>query len=242
MFNSIDNTKKYQQVINQIENLILSQELKTGDKLPSENELMELLGVSRNSVREAISALSAMGLVTRKAKEGTIISYNYELGVCRPMSLTYKLDGGTIADVVSFRFLLDVQIVKMVILKCTDEDFVILDKTQESLFKSTNIEELLECDHFFHFQLATISGNKLMCYFNRAIGYLAHEQMNFTYTALQEREQCSFEGTKQIIYQNHSDIIAAIKHRDMARATHHLAEGFELAQPKFDFSYERQCL
>ena len=61
-------------VINYIRNLILNRELRIGDKLPTENELCEQLGVGRGSVREAVKRLEAISLLNVRRGDGTYIS------------------------------------------------------------------------------------------------------------------------------------------------------------------------
>ena len=63
-------------IIEQIVSLIQDGTLKPGDKLPSERKLMEMLGVSRSTVREALQGLAAMGLVEGRAGEGTFVKEN----------------------------------------------------------------------------------------------------------------------------------------------------------------------
>jgi len=60
-------------IIKQIVSLIQDRTLNPGDKLPSERKLMEMLGVSRSTVREALQGLTAMGLVEGRAGEGTFV-------------------------------------------------------------------------------------------------------------------------------------------------------------------------
>jgi len=60
-------------IIEQIVALIQDGTLKSGDRLPSERQLMEMLDVSRSSVREALQGLTAMGLVDGRAGEGTFV-------------------------------------------------------------------------------------------------------------------------------------------------------------------------
>jgi GntR family histidine utilization transcriptional repressor len=57
-----------------VESRILSGELKPGDKLPSELEMMETYGCSRMTVNKALSALSAAGLLQRRKRAGTIVA------------------------------------------------------------------------------------------------------------------------------------------------------------------------
>jgi len=60
-------------IIEQLVSLIQQGALKPGDRLPSERQLMERLGVSRSSVREALQGLAAMGLVEGCVGQGTFV-------------------------------------------------------------------------------------------------------------------------------------------------------------------------
>ncbi len=65
--------KKYVQFIARIKQMILSGRLKPGDRLPTESQLSEQLGISRTPVREAIKILESMGVVTIKRGEGMFL-------------------------------------------------------------------------------------------------------------------------------------------------------------------------
>ncbi|MFI6344406.1 FadR/GntR family transcriptional regulator [Streptomyces sp. NPDC050560] len=67
-----------------IKRLIIGRRLPSGSPLPTEPELMELLGVSRNSVREALKALQAMGIVEIRHGFGTYVG---------PMSMAHMTEG-----------------------------------------------------------------------------------------------------------------------------------------------------
>lgn len=67
---------KYQEVINYIEDLVDKGELCSGDKLFSENELMSMFHISRQTVRRAIGMLEEQGSVRRIRGSGTYLSYN----------------------------------------------------------------------------------------------------------------------------------------------------------------------
>src|SRR5229473_2981461 len=71
-FDVIRRNKVYEEVARQIERLILKK-LRPGDKLPSERELTELLGVSRSSIRDGIRRLELVGLVEPRQGAGTVV-------------------------------------------------------------------------------------------------------------------------------------------------------------------------
>lgn len=61
-------------IVEQIVRQIQSGKLKPGDRLPSERQLIEMLGVSRSSVREALQGLVVMGMVESRHGQGSFVS------------------------------------------------------------------------------------------------------------------------------------------------------------------------
>ena len=70
--------KAYEIVIDSIKEQIMNQELVLGQGLPPEREISEKLGVSRNSVREALKILTVMGVVSSRQGAGNYISGNFK--------------------------------------------------------------------------------------------------------------------------------------------------------------------
>ncbi|MGB8451474.1 MAG: GntR family transcriptional regulator [Anaerocolumna sp.] len=66
--------KSYSKVIDYIKSQIRDEKLITGGKLPAERELSVILGVSRNSVREAIRTLNIMGIISRQQDAGNYLT------------------------------------------------------------------------------------------------------------------------------------------------------------------------
>lgn len=87
---SVNNRGMAREIQEQIKRLIVDRRLPSGAPLPTENELMEQLGVSRNSVREALKALQAMGIVEIRHGFGTYVG---------AMSLAPMIEGLTFRTV-----------------------------------------------------------------------------------------------------------------------------------------------
>ncbi|MBY6085397.1 GntR family transcriptional regulator [Priestia flexa] len=68
-----ERSKVYVEILKQIRQLMQSNQLQTGDKIPSERELAERLNAGRSSVREALRALELLGLIETRRGEGTFI-------------------------------------------------------------------------------------------------------------------------------------------------------------------------
>ncbi len=66
-------TRLYEDIVQQFMKKIEDGELKAGDKLPTERELVEQLGVSRTSIREALRAMELLGVIESRVSEGTFV-------------------------------------------------------------------------------------------------------------------------------------------------------------------------
>ena len=62
-FHPIKTKKIYEEIVEQLKSMINNGDLQPGDKLPAERDMAESLGVSRASVREALTALETMGIL-----------------------------------------------------------------------------------------------------------------------------------------------------------------------------------
>lgn len=130
-------------IIEQLVSLIQRGELKPGDKLPSERRLMEMLGVSRSSVREALQSLAAMGLVEGRAGEGTFIKQpkpHFDFGM-DIASLSTALQKEMRLHLLQARFLLEKEIVLLAAQNITDEHRKVLS---EALTEYLAVDQLAE--------------------------------------------------------------------------------------------------
>ena len=69
--------KAYDQVLEYLKTLIKNKEISYGGKIPSERELMETLGISRNSVREALRILEHTGVLESRHGKGNFLAKMY---------------------------------------------------------------------------------------------------------------------------------------------------------------------
>ena len=84
--------KAYEVVMDRIREMIMDQELVLGQTLPPEREIAEKLGVSRNSVREALKILTVSGVVSSRQGAGNYISSNFEGYLVDTLSMMFMLN------------------------------------------------------------------------------------------------------------------------------------------------------
>ena len=73
MFTEVKNIQLYDEVVSQVKEEIKKGNLKSGEKLPSEQEMAKMFNVSRSTIREALTILRVEGIVETKKGVGTII-------------------------------------------------------------------------------------------------------------------------------------------------------------------------
>ena len=74
-----------QQVINALTDAMINRELRPGDKIPTEAEMAENMGVGRNSIREAIKILVYLGVLEIRRAEGTFVCEGFSESMIDPM-------------------------------------------------------------------------------------------------------------------------------------------------------------
>lgn len=154
-------------VVNSIKQLLISRRLKPGDKIPSELEISEGLGVSRGSVREAMKILSAFGIVEVKVGNGTYIVDAPTTAMLDSFLFSFFLLNPGTNDIYEFRQLFEIDILNL-ILKHYDknaEERMALRKNLDALTRliqeKASAEELAKNDIQFHRLLAKASKNLL---------------------------------------------------------------------------------
>jgi GntR family transcriptional regulator, transcriptional repressor for pyruvate dehydrogenase complex len=151
---SVSRSTLAKQVVEQIVQLLISGKMKSGDKLPPEVELIEELGVSRPVLREALSALETLGVITRKTREGTF--FNDKIGT-HPFSVMLALAVDNLPAIIEARMALELGLVTIAAEKITDEQLVELKKTIDRIANSTD-NDYGEADKEFH-QIIALSAN-----------------------------------------------------------------------------------
>ena len=152
-----------ERVADQLMNLIRTQELQAGDKLPNEFELAEQLQVGRGSIREAVKLLVARNILEIKRGKGTYIAQH--TGETQdPLGLAFCSDQFQLAfDLLEVRMQLEPWVVANAAQHATEEDCKkLLDKCQDV---ENNIRmgiNHLDSDKAFHRAIASCTHNVVM--------------------------------------------------------------------------------
>lgn len=167
MFKPVENKKVYQQVVDQIQNMILDGSLKAGDKLPAERDMVNLFKVSRTSIREAIRALDILGLVECRQGDGNFIRKEFNIGLFEPLSIMFKLHNGNALELFKVRKMLEIEAVSLAVEQISAAQRDELKSIMEKLANAETEAEKVKLDAEFHFKIIEASNNYLLqCFYN----------------------------------------------------------------------------
>ncbi len=162
MFEPIKNKKIHQQVSEEIQKMILSGELKLGDKLPAERKMAEMLNVSRTSIREALRSLEIIGIIESRQGEGNFISENFDQVGLEPMSLIFTLKNGKFKDILEIRNILEIEAAGLTAERITEERKEILENLLTDLINADSEAERVAIDKSIHYKIAEYTNNILI--------------------------------------------------------------------------------
>ncbi|MFS0774983.1 FadR/GntR family transcriptional regulator [Neobacillus sp. 3P2-tot-E-2] len=155
---SVNRTTLSKQVVESIIQLLISGQMKPGDKLPTEMELMEILNVSRPVLREALSSLESLGVINRKTREGTF--FNNKIS-SHPFSIMLSLAHDNLQALVEARMALELGLITIAAEKISDEDLKRLKQTIE-IIENNKDQNYGEADIEFHRIIALSANNQIV--------------------------------------------------------------------------------
>ncbi len=214
----VDKKNYSDQIFDYLFNEIKSGNMKPGDKLPNERELAQELGVSRPSLREALRAMSSLGLVTTRQGGGSYINEYDDVYLKSILQYMTVISTDLIFDLMQVRKALEAEAAMLAAGNATEEQLEEISRYAEERTKlydenkddlSKVREELNRLDYLFHKTIAEASGNRVIGAFITTI--------HTTITAHQNRAS-SKAMLGQIVNESHRDIVAALRRRDEVQA------------------------
>lgn len=151
--------------VDQVLQLVRSGQLLPGDRLPSERDLIQRLGVSRNSLREGVRMLETMGVLRVVPGRGTFVADGAEQA--RPDWTTPWLPtpGRDMIDLLEMRETLEIKAAVLACSRGTPEQLGRIEAGLAALKEavaSGELEEVVKADMALHDAIAVASGNRLL--------------------------------------------------------------------------------
>ena len=152
------------EAIEKIKGMIVSGALGPGDRLPKEADLATDLGLSRNSLREAVKALSLINILDVRQGDGT-----YVTSLEAPLlleALSFIVDfhrDDKVLEFLAVRRILEPAAVAMAATRVTPDQLAGLRELLDRLGDQPDIDTLVANDLEFHRQINALSGNTVLC-------------------------------------------------------------------------------
>lgn len=217
VFKPAKQNRIYQDVVEQIQEAILEGTLKVGEQLPPERRLIEMFGISRGTLREALRVLQQKGMIEIKTgvSGGSIIRGVTAEIFSENLALLIRYQKVSLQELAEFREGIEGTVAALAAERATAEDVA----TLKALYKESAVafaagpkewDTAIRCDEQIHLALARIAGNSLFITVLKTV-YLNIHTYYESYLPMQE----------SVLAENINDlkvIIEAVEAKDPAKA------------------------
>ena len=225
-FRPIKPKKIYEEIVEQIKNLMAEGDLKPGDKLLSEREFAEKLQVSRASVREALSALEMMGFVEIRTGEGTFVKETSADAIIQPLAMIISIERGSFFEIYEVRKIIESAAASIAALRATEDDINKLEEALEKMLSKVHDTEQGEhCDTAFHYAIAEATHNNWLIRLMRTIADSFHRTVSAARNQLFQTT-----GNMEKLANQHRKIFEAVKNRQPEAAQQAMLEHLIFAE------------
>jgi GntR family transcriptional regulator, transcriptional repressor for pyruvate dehydrogenase complex len=211
VYQTIKTSRLFEQIVQQVEQSILSGQLKPGDQLPAERELALNFGVSRTAVREAVKTLREKGLVEAYSGRGTFVTNGTSQAIRQSLDLMIRInqqEGST--HLVELRQVLEPEIAALA--AETIEEQLLSTMREAVAVMDRNLHDpdaYVEADLDFHLALAEAVGNPLILSLLDSIVGLLREQRSRIFRVNGGPERGQY---------HHKRILAAVEKHEASKA------------------------
>ncbi|MBE0499876.1 MAG: FadR family transcriptional regulator [Desulfuromonadales bacterium] len=218
-----------EEIVIQIKELISKGALKPGDRIPSERDLATMLGVSRPSVREAITILDAMGFLDSRQGGGTFVKVLTDETITDPLSkLVEQQDPEVLRALAEVRMGLEGWSAYLAAERATDEDIAELRRLCKIMKKEAARGGWdTDVDSQFHYAITAASHNSLQTHVLRSIHSLLHATIQVALTEFYKQN-----GFVDLLLTHHTNITEAIADHKPELARQRMVEHLSLVEEK----------
>jgi GntR family transcriptional repressor for pyruvate dehydrogenase complex len=151
------------EAIEKIKQMIISGRVRPGEKLPREADLAAELGLSRNSLREAVKALSLINVLDVRQGDGTYATSLAPSLLLEALSFIVDFHrDDTVLDFLEVRRILEPGATALAALRMSDDDKTKLGDILDSVAVDSPVEDFVAADLEFHKKIAIGSGNSVL--------------------------------------------------------------------------------
>ncbi len=216
MFKRAKQNRVFQDVVEQIQDAILTRELPPGSKLPAERELKEMFNTSRGTLREALRVLEQKGLIEIKlgVNGGAIVKQIDTDPLMESLALLIQSGNVSLTHLSEFRIKIEGSLMELATKRATLKDIEELERMQaraRHCYEIQDWENFLKTDEAMHTYIGTMTRNPMFQFIQKSI----HDNIHRYY---QDYLPMNRERTLENL-DDFDKIIAAMKAKDSATAS-----------------------
>lgn len=213
VFTPVETKRVYDAVYDRIESKILSGELKPGDKLPSERELMKIYGRSHPTIREALRMLEVAGYIRVIPGSCAEVCYSGTDQFEESLTELLQMRRVPLKDLCDFMSLTEPEFIRWTAKKRTWEDLLVLEELLEEMRKNQEDPVIYTTKMFpYHSQLMKATHNPLLNIFWRCMSdFWTEDNLESQRGSIAIRDLAH-------LHQIHEELLVAIKNSDDKRA------------------------
>lgn len=204
-----------QQIIDAFTEQLINGQLKPGDQIPTEVELAERFGVARNTVREAIKILVAMGVLEIRRPVGTFVCQGFSNAMIDPMLYGIMLSrGDSYNELMDLREIMEAGSMLTVIRNASDEEIASLSEPLDTLRAAggkapLDAQTVFEADDAFHDAVMSLSHNRIVEQIARTVRSMTHDMRKESVRLMLE------SGRAEELVQAHETLYRILRERDV---------------------------
>lgn len=218
MVSPIQRKKISEQVAIELKKLIKEKKFSPGSKLPSENELAKMFGVSRSPVREALSVLEASGLVESKQGGGNYVT---EVNLVNLLDsyMFEMIDIEQIFHLLEMRTIVESEAAALAAIRWKGDDLFAIKRALDEFAKTMEDENSIghEADFAFHHEVVKASYNPFLLQSVDSLRDLYEKTLNFSL-----KQNIGIPRKRERVFSEHLAIFKSIENRDSEAAAYYM--------------------
>ncbi len=207
-YSDLEMNDRYEMILEKLIQYLYAGHMEAGKRLPSENQMAQILGVSRGNIREVYRALNLFGLLESRRGEGTFLARSSKDMFIKVMMLMLYNDHSTLVDIMDLRKIIECGAAEKAAMNRTDEDVRKLKDIIRRMEKHSDDGNMLSVlDAELHDTIAHCSGNPLLSSIQDIISGLVIMSIkeHWNYIIFDKSK-----STKRITLEQHKELVESI--------------------------------
>ena len=201
------NDREYKKVIAYVKEQVTAGKLHAGDKLPTERELVELLSLGRNSIREALRIMDAMGMIKSRQGSGNYLVANIEKTFTESMELMLLIKQVDYVQISQLRRAIELYVYADAVWNLSDSQLWELNEIVEKMKQNAG-KKRASLDKQFHDRILITCSNTLIISIMSSLSDVCSELIEKVITE-------SSPEKKLVLMETHETMLKGLLHKDV---------------------------